>query len=72
METEAVNYQSFKQRLKAYRKSPLSFVLLVLVSLSAFLTVMTLFFLIAYILVKGIPYLTPSLFALLAFPKRIV
>lgn len=63
METEAVNYQSFKQRLKAYRKSPLSFVLLVLVSLSAFLTVMTLFFLIAYILVKGIPYLTPSLFA---------
>ena len=63
METEAVNYQSFKQRLKAYRKSPLSFVLLVLVSLSAFLTVMTLFFLVAYILVKGIPYLTPSLFA---------
>ena len=63
METEPVNYQSFKQRLKAYRKSPLSFVLLVLVSLSAFLTVMTLFFLIAYILVKGIPYLTPSLFA---------
>ena len=63
METEAINYQSFKQRLKAYRKSPLSFVLLVLVSLSAFLTVMTLFFLIAYILVKGIPYLTPSLFA---------
>ena len=49
--------------MKAYRKSPLSFVLLVLVSLSAFLTVMTLFFLIAYILVKGIPYLTPSLFA---------
>ncbi len=63
METEAINRQTFKQRLKAYRKSPLSFVLLVLVSLSAFLTVMTLFFLIAYILVKGIPYLTPSLFA---------
>ena len=63
METEAINRQTFKQRVKAYRKSPLSFVLLVLVSLSAFLTVMTLFFLIAYILVKGIPYLTPSLFA---------
>ena len=63
METEAINRQTFKQRLKAYRKSPLSFVLLVLVSLSAFLTVMTLFFLVAYILVKGIPYLTPSLFA---------
>ena len=63
METEAINRQTLKQRLKAYRKSPLSFVLLVLVSLSAFLTVMTLFFLIAYILVKGIPYLTPSLFA---------
>ena len=63
METEAINRQTFKQRVKAYRKSPLSFVLLVLVSLSAFLTVMTLFFLVAYILVKGIPYLTPSLFA---------
>ncbi len=63
METGAINRQTFKQRLKAYRKSPLSFVLLVLVSLSAFLTVMTLFFLVAYILVKGIPYLTPSLFA---------
>ena len=33
------------------------------VSASALLTVMTLLFLLAYILIKGIPYLTPSLFA---------
>lgn len=58
-----INHQTLRQRLKAYRRSPLSLLLFLLVSLSAFITVMTLFFLIIYILVKGIPYLTPDLFA---------
>ncbi|MEW4412379.1 phosphate ABC transporter permease PstA [Clostridium sp. AN503] len=49
--------------MKSYRRSPLSFLLLLLVSLSALVTVLTLLFLIAYILIKGVPYLTPSLFA---------
>lgn len=57
-----INHQSLVQRLKAYRRSPLSLMLFLLVSLSALITVLTLFFLIAYILVKGVPYLTPSLF----------
>ncbi|MDO4267080.1 MAG: phosphate ABC transporter permease PstA [Eubacteriales bacterium] len=63
MEVQAINRQTWPQRLKSYKRSPLSLILLVLVSLSALLTVLTLLFLIAYILVKGIPYLTPSLFA---------
>ena len=63
IEMQAINRQTFGQRLKSYKRSPLSLVLLILVSASALLTVMTLLFLLAYILIKGIPYLTPSLFA---------
>ena len=63
MEIQAINHQTIGQRLKSYKRSPLSLVLLLLVSVSALLTVLTLLFLIAYILIKGIPYLTPSLFA---------
>lgn len=59
----AINRQSFGQRMKGYRRSPLSFLLLLLVTVSAAITVLTLLFLIAYILVKGVPYLTPELFA---------
>lgn len=60
---QPINRQTVVQRLRSYRRSPLSLLLLILVSLSALLTLLTLLFLIAYILVKGVPYLTPSLFA---------
>lgn len=60
---QAINRQTLKQRMLGYRRSPLSFMLLLLVTASAAVTVLTLFFLIAYILVKGVPHLTPSLFA---------
>lgn len=63
VEIRAINRQTLSQRIKSYRRSPLSLLLLILVSLSALITVLTLLFLIGYILVKGIPYLTPSLFA---------
>lgn len=53
-----------RQKLRAYRKSPLSLVLFLLVSLAALLTVGSLLFLIGYILVMGVPYLNSSLFAL--------
>lgn len=59
----AINRQSFGQRMKSYRRSPLSFLLFLLVTVSAVITVLTLLFLIAYILIKGVPYLTPNLFA---------
>lgn len=60
---EKINTQTFRQRLKGYRRSPLSLILFLLVTLSAAITVFVLFFLIAYILIKGIPHLTPDLFS---------
>ena len=59
----AINHVSVKDRLKSYTRSPLSLILFLLVSLAALLTFVTLLFLIGYILIKGIPYLTPELFA---------
>lgn len=59
----AVNRQTWRQRVKAYRRTPASLLLLVLVCLSAVVTVAVLTLLIGYILVKGIPNLQPSLFA---------
>lgn len=59
----AINRLNFRQRLKSYSRSPLSFLLMILVCGAAVLTVGTLLFLIVFILAKGVPYLTPSLFA---------
>lgn len=58
-----INKVSFKQRIMAYRRRPLSFVMLTAVALAAFLSAAVLLFLIIYILIKGIPNLTPDLFA---------
>lgn len=62
-EINAINKADFIQRLKEYKRKPLSFVLLILVAASAALSVLALVFLIVYILVMGIPHLTPDLFA---------
>lgn len=55
--------EEIKAKMKSYRKHPGSFLLLLLVLLAAFLTIATLLFLVGYILITGIPNLTPSLFA---------
>lgn len=55
---------SWKEKLKNYRNHPGSFLLMILVMLSALITFVALIFLIAYILIKGVPYIKPSLFAL--------
>ena len=60
---EAINKQTLKQRARSYLRSPLSLLLLALVTVSALITVSALVFLIVYILVNGIPYLNPDLFA---------
>ena len=54
---EAINKQTLKQRARSYLRSPLSLLLLALVTVSALITVSALVFLIVYILVNGIPYL---------------
>ena len=61
---QTINRQSAGDKLRAYFKHPGSLILFLLVMLAALITFAVLVFLIAYILVRGVPYLTPSLFAL--------
>lgn len=58
-----INQMSVKDRIRSYTRHPGSFVLLLLVGIAAVITVITLLFLVGYILVNGLPYLKPSLFA---------
>ena len=60
---QALNQQSRRERLAAYRRNPFSLFLAALVTLSAVITLVVLISLIIYILYKGIPNLKPSLFA---------
>lgn len=60
---DAINTQTWRQKWDSYKRHPLSLLLFLAVSLAMLLTVATLVLLIGYILIKGIPHLTPSLFA---------
>lgn len=60
----AVNRVSLRQRARSYLRRPLSLLLFLLVGLAALLTAATLLFIIGYILVRGAPHITPSLFEL--------
>lgn len=62
-EITPINKLSFRDRMKSYMKHPGSFILLILVLLAAIATVVTLFFLVGYILISGVPNLKASLFA---------
>lgn len=57
-----INRQSMAEKWRARMKSPLSFVLYCLVMLSAVIVAGIILFIIAYILVKGIPSLAPEMF----------
>ena len=59
----SIKRQTLRQKLAAYRKTPGSLAILILLILSAVITVGALIALIGYILVMGIPHLRPSLFA---------
>lgn len=59
-----INKKSFITKLKEYRQNPLSLFLFLTVMIAAFTTFFVLAYIIIYILVKGVPYITPSLFAL--------
>ncbi len=62
-EIAAINKITFAQRMREYKRKPLSLVMFILVVLAAALSVLALVFLIVYILVMGVPNLTPDLFA---------
>ena len=58
------NQTSTADRIRSYLRHPGSGVLALLTIGAAIVTFAVLLFLVAYILVKGIPYLTPDLFSL--------
>lgn len=58
------NQSSFADQIKSYIRHPASGVMALLTILAAILTFALLFFLVGYILVKGIPYLSADLFRL--------
>ena len=59
---EAINKQSFSERLRSYKRNPFSLFLAAVVVLSAVITLAVLAALLLYILAKGIPNLKPELF----------
>ena len=61
---QGINHVTWKQKIKSYKRTPLSFFLWLAVNLAMLLTVLVLFFLIGYILIKGVPFLNKDLFAL--------
>ena len=63
-EMEKRNTTTTSDHLRSYLRHPGSGVLALLTGLAAVITFAVLIFLVVYILVKGIPYLTPSLFSL--------
>ena len=59
-----VNKVTTKQRFSSYKRTPLSLLLYLLVLISTVFTAGILIYLIGYILVHGVPYLTKDLFSL--------
>lgn len=57
------NKMTIGQKLKEYKRTPGSFFVMLLVMVSAVLTFSVLIFLIAYILINGVPHLKASLFS---------
>lgn len=57
-----INKLSFRDKLSSYKKNPASLAILILTALSAAVALLALLFLIGFVLVNGIPYLTPELF----------
>lgn len=52
-----------RQKLKDYLRHPGSFIVFLLIMIASIITVGVMVFLVAYILIKGIPNITPELFA---------
>ena len=61
---EVINKKTLRDRLREYKRSPLSALLHLLVILAAAVTAAALLFVIVYIPVNGIPNLKPGLFFL--------
>lgn len=61
---QAINKTTRKQKLQNYTRHPGSLILAIITKLAITATIVVLGFILFYILIKGIPHLTPSLFEL--------
>ena len=61
---QTANRTTVGDKFRTYLKHPGSFILMLLVMLASVITFAVLIFLIAYILVNGLPHISPSLFSL--------
>ena len=59
---QGINKVTWQQKMKSYKRTPLSFLLWLLVNLAMVVTVSVLVFLIGHILINGVPYLNKDLF----------
>lgn len=60
----AINTVTLADKFRTYLKNPGSFIAMILVMLAAVITFAALIFIICYIIIKGVPHIKPSLFAL--------
>ncbi len=60
--SQSINKITFTQKMKSYKSDPLSFILLILVCISACVTIFIIAVIIGYIIVKGLPEISPELF----------
>lgn len=60
---DAMNRQTLRDRLASYKRTPGSLLVMILVLLAALITAVALIYLLAYILVNGVPYLNADLFS---------
>ncbi|WP_242963810.1 phosphate ABC transporter permease PstA [Eubacterium sp. An11] len=58
-----MNRQTLKDRIASYKRTPGSFIVMLLVLLAAAITIIALVYLLVYILVNGVPYLNADLFS---------
>lgn len=60
---QVLNKQTMRQKLQSYLRHPGSLLVMLITSMAAIVTAAVFLYLIGYILVRGIPYLTPELFS---------
>ena len=60
---EAINKRTWSEKWAEYRKKPGSFIMFILVHLATLITVLSIGFLLVYVLVKGIPNLNADIFS---------
>lgn len=62
--SQAINVVTLRERIRSYLRHPASLVIFLLVTISAIFSVLVLALVVGYVLITGLPHLTPSLFSL--------